>query len=551
MLNTLFISNIVLIDKLNIDFDKGLNVITGETGAGKSILLDALSLVLGAHSDTGLIRHGCDSATVIAEFFTTNQDIIRFLEDNSIETENNIVTLKRVLHTDGRNKCYINDTYVSLKILKQVGDKLVEIHGQFSNHSLLNTELHIQSLDSFSVMQNEEFLSVYKQVQQYYYELHKARAQLQKLQSLIATSASEQDYLQFNIQELENLEIKPDEETTLNDTRNNILNAKKHASILQEAVDIIENNGNSIESQIYSVIRILERIKGDNQYSKEITELYEIADSIARITNAIQPEQQNTTSIDEIEDRLFTIRKLARKHNVPANYLSKKLEDMRQQLNIINNYDEELNKLTKELESITLLFNTNAKQLTDLRNTYAECLRNELLKELPDLKLNSADFKVEILKSDDSAMGQDRVTFMIKTNPGMPFAPINKIASGGELSRFMLALRVVLNNTSNIQTLIFDEVDTGISGATASAVGKKLKQLSKNTQLLVITHSAQVAGFADKHFKISKQVNNDTTITNIKELDSNERINEIARIISGEKITKESLASAENLIKTE
>ena len=267
------------------------------------------------------------------------------------------------------------------------------------------------------------------------------------------------------------------------------------------------------------------------------------------MSEQIKPENTNVDDIDFIEERLFAIRAAARKHRVMADELPNKLSEMEQQLNAIDNSDFELKRAKADVEKYAKTCNDYAKELHNLRQNSAKKLREQILKELPELKLGNADFTVDFIDSQPNSNGRDTITFMIKTNPGTPFAPLHKIASGGELSRFMLALRVSLNNPNNHKTIVFDELDTGISGATASAVGDRLNRLAKNEQLLVITHSAQVAGFADKHFKILKQSANNKTTTTVDEISGDDRINEIARIISGAKITSESIATAKTLIK--
>ncbi len=549
MLNSLYISNIVLIEKLNLQFGKGLNIMTGETGAGKSILLDALSLALGARSDIGLIRNGCDVATVTAEFDEVNSNIKNILDENDIDYGDGLI-LRRNLSKDGKSRAWINDVPVSVKILKQIGDEIVEIHGQFENHSLLDATTHINALDEYASLNMPGFNDVLMRVQNAYRDLHESEKRLKQLIELSEKSESERDFLEHNVSELRKLNPQIGEEDSLSTQRTMMMDAEKNSGILNDALEILNNNGNTLDEKICSVAHVLERIKTEpNPYSEIIDKLYDAAAIVADIGEQIHPENTNIDDIDAIEERLFAIRGAARKHRCSADELPNKLSEMENQLNAIDNNDSELKKSRADVEKFTRVFNDCAKELSELRKSGADNLRKQILSELPDLKLGSADFMVDIQKSDAKSNGFDDVVFMIKTNPGTPFAPLHKIASGGELSRFMLALRVVLNNPNNKKTLVFDELDTGISGATAAAVGARLNKLAQNEQLLVITHSAQVAGFADKHFKISKQSNNNTTTTNVVELSGDERINEIARIISGTTITDEAIATAKTLIK--
>lgn len=548
MLINLSVSNIVLIERLNLEFGPGLNVLTGETGAGKSILMDALSLCLGARSDTGLIRHGCDCASVAAEFDCTPTAVHAILNENGIDYSENLI-LRRTITSDGKSRAWINDTPVSIKTLKLVGDSLVEIHGQFANHTLLNQSTHRTTLDSFSENNITNFKQLRLDVKDTFQQYNSAQKRLAELQEILARSASERDFLEHNINELHALNPQIGEEEELANMRTTMMNAEKNAAILTEALDALAPRGNSLDSQIFNVAHILQRIKGDeNPYSAEIDKLYNIAESIAEVAQRLTPEDTDTTNMDSIEERLFAIRAAARKHRTTADELPKLLEEMRAQLNTLDSSDAELQQLTQKVNKYKNSFDIAAKKLSEARHNASEKMRQMLLSELPDLKLGSADFTTEFTTSEPSGHGIDDVTFMIKTNPGSPFAPLHRAASGGELARLMLAMRVVLAGANNVHSFVFDEIDTGISGATAAAVGARLNRLAQQNQALVITHSAQVAGYADQHFKISKSVSNDKTTTSVHEITGDDRINEIARIISGDKITPESITMAKTLI---
>ncbi|MDW2995690.1 MAG: DNA repair protein RecN [Alphaproteobacteria bacterium] len=549
MLINLSISNIVLIEKLNLEFGGGLNILTGETGAGKSILLDALSLALGARSDTGLIRHGCEMASVSASFDVVPESVKSTLDEFDIDYNDGLI-LRRTLSNDGKSRAWINDVPVSVKMLKQVGDELVEIHGQFANHALLNQSTHRATLDLFAQNNINNFNQLSYNVKALYKQYSDAKKRLSELQEMLERSASERDFLEHNVSELRSLNPQIGEEEDLSSKRAIVMNAEKNTAILNDALGALNPHGNSLESMIFSVAHILERIKGDeNPYQAQIDKLYDIAESVAQISQSLEPESTDVDSIDAIEERLFAIRAAARKHRVSADELPAKLEQMAHQLETIDNSDAELHKLQSQVSTYLSEFNNAANLLRNARHSAANMLRTQLLAELPDLKLGSADFDVEFSDTSASSHGTDDITFMIKTNPGSPFAPLHRAASGGELARLMLAMRVVLAGANDMHTFVFDEVDTGISGATASAVGGRLNRLANANQALVITHSAQVAGFADKHFKISKSVTNDKTITSVHEMSDEDRLNEVARIISGDKITPESITMAKTLIK--
>ena len=550
MLTNLHISNIVLIEKLNLEFGSGLNILTGETGAGKSILMDALSLALGARSDTGLIRHGCDMASVSAEFNKVGNTVKNILIENGLDADDTVI-LRRTLATDGKSRAWINDVPVSVRILKEVGDALVEIHGQFANHTLLNPATHRPTLDTFAAISNPEFVALQTATRATYNKLHSIETKITELQDLVARSAMEREFLEHNVAELRALKVRVGEEEELATARANMMNAEKNAAIVADAQNAINPNGTSLDSLVCNVAHILERIHGDdvNPYSEQIDALYNAAEIIANVSNEIQPPMTDIGTIDEIEERLFAIRGAARKHRVLADELPNKLAEMESALNTIDNSDAELQKLQHELSTAKTEFNDCATKLSAMRHDAAAVMRDSILRELPDLKLGSADFMVDIQGTTPNANGIDDVLFMIKTNPGTPFAPLNKSASGGELARFMLALRVTLAGGADEHTFVFDEIDTGISGATASAVGQRLNRLAIKSQALVITHSAQVAGYADRHYKIAKHSDGNTTTTTVTEITGDDRLNEVARIISGAEITPESLNMARTLIK--
>jgi len=549
MLVSLSISNIVLIEKLNLEFGGGLNILTGETGAGKSILLDALALALGARSDAGLVRSGCASASVVAEFDSYGDDVKQILDTNGIDVDDTLI-LRRTLSADGKSRAWVNDCPVSVKILNQIGNAIVEIHGQFANHALLNPATHRPTLDAFAVQNIPGYDNLLNDVKRTYREYHTAQTKLDELRDMLERSAAEREFLEHNVAELRALNVRVGEEEELATRRNAMMNAEKNAAILTEAVEAMNPRGQSLDSQIFSVAHILQRIKTDpNPYAEQIEKLYDVAQTVSEIAQNLIPENSDMGDMDAIEERLFAIRGAARKHRVAPDELPAKYEQMASQLNAIDNSDAELRKLEKSVASYRAEFDRFATELTAARARAGDELRTRLRAELPDLKLAQADFMVERAATTPSASGVDDITFMIKTNPGSPFAPLHKSASGGELARLMLAMRVVLAGEHDTHTFIFDEVDTGISGATAAAVGARLNKLAATSQALVITHSAQVAGYANRHFKIAKHVENDKTLTTVCEISGDARVDEIARIISGDKITPESIATAKTLIK--
>ncbi len=431
---------------------------------------------------------------------------------------------------------------VSVKTLKEIGDTLIEIHGQFENHSLLDPATHRKTLDAFG-----GYDKLLDDVRGAYNELYSAETRLRELTEILEKSAAEREFLEHNIAELRALKPQVGEEEDLANRRAAMMSAEKNAAILSDAVQ----GADGLDAQIFAVAHILERIKTDpNPYAAQIEKLYAAADIVAQVSDKLTPPDTDAENLEEIEERLFAIRAAARKHRVSADELSEKFNQMTEQLNAIDNSDAELKKAKTNVAATKKTFDDTAKKLTDARITASAELRKQILRELPDLKLGAADFEIQISPGAPGANGVDDVVFMVRMNPGAAFAPLHKTASGGELARLMLALRVILAADTGGRTFVFDEVDTGISGATAAAVGERLARLADTGQALVITHSAQVAGFANKHFKIEKYVSDNKTTTTVCEITDDVRINEIARIISGEKITDESIATAKTLIKS-
>ena len=545
MLTSIYISDIVLIEKLSISFSKGLNILTGETGAGKSILMDALSLALGDKTDASLIRSGNNTAQVVAEFDNVSDFIKNILKENSIDFEDTLI-LRRIIFKDGKTKSFINDIPVSLKTLKLIGDNLIEVHGQFENHSLLDQSLNIKYLDEFGKNSNKDYKNILDFVANSYKELYAFQKQLKELEDLSLKSNQEKDFLEYSIKELKNLNIQKGEEANLTDKHNQNINLEKNTEILENTLKILESY--KFEDSAYSAARNLEKIKiNPNPYQNSIDKLYEIGGNLSDIIENIRPKIIDKTDVDKIEERLFTIRSISRKYKISSDEIPEKLNEMITSFNQINNIDEEIKKLSKQVKDKLKEYLEKSKKLTQLRINVSEKLRDKIVKELPDLKLSQADFKIDIKQSENSSLGNDEVIFMVKMNPGSPFSPLHKTASGGELSRLMLILSVIFNTENKI--FVFDEVDTGISGAVASSVGQRLEKLSKAGQVIVITHSAQVAGFADKHFKIEKIIEKNNTKTIVFEIEDKERLKEIARIISGEKITEQAIETAKTLIK--
>ena len=565
MLLNLSVKNIVLIKYLDLSFDKGLTVFTGETGAGKSILLDALALAIGGKSTPSIIRKGETTASVSAVFNIEGSiPLIEIMTENEIPYNDGEIILRRVISSDGKSKSFINDIPVSIALLKEVGEILVEIHGQFDNQGLMNPSNHIKILDEFGGLTNE--VSLCKTAFTNWKSKEKERIDLEQS---IQKAKEDEEYIRYNLEELEKLNPVKDEESILSDKRKSFMQNKKSSEILKDTLQLFNTStGTSITSNIRDIIsgvsKLIHQIQSEEDETKskydEIIEKLETASDIIDSSNyeldKILSETTLYENIDDIEERLFKIRELSRKHNCLPNELSDVMEKFKNSLNNIENSDIKLKEIIASEQKAKSEYFEIAKSLHDKRTECGKVLSERINKELPDLKLEKANFTAQIIATDNeneaTANGIDSVQFVVSTNVGMQSGLIHKIASGGELARFMLAIKVVLAKSNPVSTYIFDELDTGISGATSSAVGEKLYRLSENIQVMLVTHSAQVASFGTSHFKLSKKsvVSNGEELveTSVEKLTHSGRLNEIARIISDDKITDTALQQAAHLL---
>lgn len=552
MLQTLSIRNVVLIDKLDLDFQSGLSVLTGETGAGKSILLDSLGLVLGNRAETSLIRHGADKLSVTASFALPKADnpVCRLLAENEIEVEDGLI-IKRTLNTEGKGKIFINDQPVSVKLLREVGRCLVEVHGQFDNQGLLNPASHRGVLDAYG-----SYAALLEEVKNRYAEFKNARAAREQAEADIERAKTEEDNLRHWVGELEKVNPVAGEEDELVRRRLELMNAEKIIETLNHAYGIL-TQGCDVQSALRQAQSAMYKINDmvGGKYSEIIDDLEQAMIEAGEAVNAIEAASENislnTGELEEIESRLFALKGLARKHQVGIDELPGVLSDFRQKLSNIEFGEEGLNKLRKAEEQAKLSYIRSANELSAARKAAALQLDASVMSELPPLKMEKARFVTRIEKTDEGSWnenGFDNVYFTVATNPNSPQGPLNKIASGGELARFMLALKVNLARTSSVETMIFDEVDAGIGGATAQAVGERLSRLARDVQVLVVTHSPQVAAKGNNHFKVEKSTNDNVTTTTVRELCSNEKCEEIARMLAGEVISDEARAAAKVLL---
>ncbi len=558
MLESLSINNIVLIDKLNIHLDNGLCVLTGETGSGKSILLDALGLAIGYRSNSRLLRNGESMGSVIADFnITNNQNCKNLLNELGIDYDNNII-IRRILYNDGRSKAFINDIQVTQSFLQNVGETLVEIHGQNEQIGLLNSSNHREILDQFGNLLDKRNI-----ISNIFEKMKTSKDKLEELLSKKDNIEKEKDYLKHIINEIEALNLQPNEEQELAEKRILMMNKEKVLNVLNEVKDSLEGQYN-VDKGISSAQHTLSRgvRLGDNLLEKDKNAFEEIIENLEQASININEASSkieeifdslgfDNNTLESVEERLFAIRGLARKLNIQPDYILDLKMELEEKLSNLENQEVIIDDLEKEVKELKNNFLSNAKELSNSRKEVAKKLAEELMNELKPLKMERTVFDVEFKELDENnwnKYGIDSIRFLASTNPGTPMNELSKIASGGELSRFMLALKVVLSKVNSVPTMIFDEIDTGISGAVAEAVGDRLKKLGQSLQVLVVTHHAQVASKGNYHLKVQKVQQNDKTNTNVIVLEGKDRINEIARMFSGEIITDDALKVAEKML---
>ena len=551
MLRTLSIRNVVLIERLDLGFAGGLGVLTGETGSGKSILLDALGLAIGMRADSDLIHQGADQSSVSAEFeITDNNEIDALLDEYGIEGGSNLV-LRRLLSIDGRSRAFINDQPVSIALLRQIGENLVEVHGQLETHGLLDPASHRRFVDAFGGY--EDLLA---RVDDDFQSWRSAATAYEKSMINVEKAKRDEEFLRHAVVELQALDLQPGEEEELAGKRSILMNAEQLIESLQDAFSDL-NDDNGVESTLRSALQKVERVadKAGGQFDVAVASLeralLEATEGIAELLRVSRVMELDPAELEHIEERLFAMRGLARKYNIEVEALPELLKDMQEQLAVLTDGAGNLDQLAKQAEVAKSEYVAAAEKLSAVRKKVSDKLDKAVTKELPPLKLEAAIFKTRLDPLDEpdwNEFGREYVSFEVKTNPNTAAGPIHKVASGGELARIMLALKVVLADADAVPTLIFDEVDAGIGGAAAAAVGERLARLAEDVQVLVITHSPQVAARGNSHWQISKTGKADGNVTEVGELTGDVRTEEIARMLSGAKITEEARAAAKSLL---
>lgn len=551
MLSNLYIENIAVIEKTSIDFKKGLNVMTGETGAGKSIVIDSINAVLGNRTSKELIRTGASSAFVSAEFTNLSEKALAVIDEAGFELEDGELLIQREISTTGKNKCRINGRPATVSTLKEIGVQLINIHGQHESYELMSPELHISYIDKLAGLESEieAYQEVYKKYKKLSAELKKATVDESERERKI-------DLLKYQIDELEDADLRDGEYEELNEQKAVLQNSEKIIEAImssralmngdEESSGVLENL-QEINSQLSDISEYMSEVEPIN--SRIESAIYELEDCLSELTGLIDLVDTDGGSLDSIEERLDLIYTLGKKYGSTIKEMLDFLDKAKKELNALVMYDENREALIKECDKAYKEAEKLAKALSEKRRATSSEFADKVCEEMAFLDMPNVKLVVVQEKCELNSFGCDNIEFLISTNPGEPPKPISKIASGGELSRMMLAVKNVLSDKDDIDTLIFDEVDTGISGSAAQKVGLKLREVSKSRQVLCVTHLAQIAAMGNSHFKISKRVRDEKTFTKVEELDHEGRKQELARIIGGTEMTKASLDYAEEMLR--
>lgn len=549
MLRTVEIRDMLIIDRLELAFQPGLNVLTGETGAGKSILLDSLGFVLGWRGRAELVRQGADQGEVTAVFdLTSDHPAHAILAEAGLPDEGGELILRRINTRDGRKTAWVNDRRASGEVLRQLSETLLELHGQHDDRGLLNARGHQKLLDLYGGFEN----GLLAKTRKTWRNLRAADQALEAAKARLAELRDEEDFLRHSVAELDALAPEPGEEGQLDAARRRMQAAEKVRADVARAYGAISGDG--AEGLLSDALRWLEEADGpaEGLFGDAITALSRAMNELGEAENLVSRGMDtlefNPAELEDCEERLFAIRGLARKHAVLPDELAGFADGLRNRLAALTGGEADLADLEIAAKEARGTYEAAAQKLRDARIKAAAKLDKAMAAELAPLKMERAVFRTEVSEADEGPEGIDQVSFTVATNPGAPSGPLNKIASGGELSRFLLALKVCLTGDDAQLTMIFDEIDRGVGGATADAVGRRLKALADGGQVLVVTHSPQVAALGGHHWRVEKHSGKSETISRVVPLDEAERVDEIGRMLSGDTISDAARAAAAELL---
>lgn len=551
MLSSLYIENIAVIEKSDVPLTGGLNVLTGETGAGKSILIDSINAVLGQRTSKEIIRTGAANAFVSAVFSDISEEAAKVITQSGFTVdEDNTVILQREITASGRNNCRINGRPAPVGMLRSIGSLLINIHGQHENYELLSPDLHITYIDNLGGLSDE--LAEYKDA---YSEMKKNRAALSASRTDVAERERRMDLLRYQIDELEAADLKSGELEQLTERRTVLLNSEKINGAIMEARASVSGD-DELDGAIQLVETAVHRLSEATGFYPDLETLtnrlqsllYELEDCGDELSG-IDEFESDPAELEEIEQRLDLIYRLGRKYGSTIDEMLEYLDNSVKELSELEDYEFNMDRLERNYKASLEKCTRLAQALTDKRLRIAKTFEKQVKEQMTFLDMPGVQLVVQREKCELNELGQDKIELLISTNPGEPPKSVSKIASGGELSRMMLAIKSVLADKDNIDTLIFDEIDTGISGSAAHKVGLKLKEVSKNRQVICVTHQTQIASLADSHLLIKKSVRDGRTFTNVKRLGYEERKQELARILGGTQITEITLRHAEEMLK--
>lgn len=552
MLNQLSIKNVAVIDSLSVEFNGGVSVLTGETGAGKSIIIDSINMILGDRANKELVRYGTEKAVVQA-VFDAPEEVCKILENNDIDVDDGQIIITRQLTGEGKSTARINGMVVTLNILREISDRLINIHGQHDNQALLTPTKHIAFLDAYA--ENGEYISKYKAILATKREIEK---KIKSLEMDEQEKMQKIDLLEYQISEIKKASLVKGEEEELKEQREIYANAEQITNSVNEAYQNIYG-GDEVQSAydgISIAVDSLSKISGLNPQLNTLYEalsslMYSLEDTAHEIKEFGDGVEFDEQTLNDIEERLDMISRLKRKYGGSVDAILEYLEKAENELSDIKLSDEKTGELKAELDKVTVDLLKQGKILSERRKQSAQTLENGIEKALHELNMEKSKFNVNIETSDVFyENGMDKVEFLISTNPGEPLKQLVKIASGGELSRVMLAIKSILADSDGVDTLIFDEIDTGVSGRAAMSIAKKLSVIGKNKQVICITHLPQLTAAADNHYLIKKDTDGEMASTTLEELDDNGRETELARIIDGGEVSELALKHAKEMLKT-
>ncbi len=553
MLNHITIKNLAIVDFLELELNTGFSVLTGETGAGKSILIDALGLVLGDRAEAAAVRYNADRADITAEFELNNAQITQWLCDNELDDADNPseCLIRRTINAKGRSRGFVNGQPVPLQVLRELGEKLVNIHGQNTHQALLKTDEQRLLLDNFAGSN-----ALRKELNQCYQQWQKKSAEYKKLQQDTSERDARLDLLRFQVQELQEFDLQENELPQLEEEHKRLSNASRLIETSQSAYYRLSEDENSISSHISYTLNELTALGELDSRLNPVLEMLnnafiQIDEAGSELRHYIDSLELDPERLNWLDQRIAGIYDLARKHHIETNELYTHAEILNQELRQLENADSHLETLEKEVEEFRREYFKLAEKLTGEREKASQLLAEQVMSHIHELGMGHCVFEIRLHSTDSEQPqlhGMEVIEFYVTTNPGQPLRPLSKVVSGGELSRISLAIQVVTAQFSDIPTLIFDEVDVGIGGGIAEMVGSKLRLLGSNSQVLCVTHQAQVASQAHCHYFVEKQSDDNSTKTTIRILDKEQRIDEISRMLGGVKITEQTRSHAKEML---